>query len=361
MDTVQVYDSRGKLVYQTHDRHRRADRGLPRRRPRAVEPRRSSENVVETQREYQIRTPVKDLGTVVVKIPKAALGGRIDDLRRRLLLSAAHGRRGRGRRPGARRGLHLAPRQAQRRARGAPPPGRGAGAPWGRLAANLAHEIRNPLNALSINLELLEEDLAGATASADGLELARREVGRLARLVNDFLVYARPTPPGLEEFDGRELLREVADAAAPGGRAGRRRASGDGGAGDRCWADRGQIYQVLVNLAQNAVPGAPRRAAKAGRAATSRQGGEPDASRGARQRAREFPRRTCAWSGRRSSRGARVAPGSGLAIAERIVSGHGGRLELLNRPEGGLRGTDRATEARCRDGVDSRRRFACGC
>ena len=53
----------------------------------------------------------------------------------------------------------------------------------GEVATGLAHEIRNPLNALSINLELLQEDLESRASQVDTVGMARREVSRLSRLV----------------------------------------------------------------------------------------------------------------------------------------------------------------------------------
>ena len=74
----------------------------------------------------------------------------------------------------------------------------------GEVAAGLAHEIRNPLNAMGLNLELLEEKLvhpagarsprASAASAADLAQAARVETSRLARLLTDFLSYARPSP-----------------------------------------------------------------------------------------------------------------------------------------------------------------------
>ena len=60
----------------------------------------------------------------------------------------------------------------------------------------IAHEIRNPLNTMSITLQLLEEDLAGESEPDRDAVLAdvgrvRREVDRLERILSDFQRYAR--------------------------------------------------------------------------------------------------------------------------------------------------------------------------
>ena len=62
----------------------------------------------------------------------------------------------------------------------------------GRLAGGLAHEIKNPLSTVSINLQLLEEEWRGDDSSKgrrlrSKIELLRKEVKRLEDILNDFL------------------------------------------------------------------------------------------------------------------------------------------------------------------------------
>ncbi|GIX05211.1 MAG: two-component sensor histidine kinase [Planctomycetaceae bacterium] len=65
-----------------------------------------------------------------------------------------------------------------------------------RLAGGLAHEIRNPLSTISLNLELLEEDLAEGGSPRERrlmqrVQLVRRECEQLERILNSFLEFAR--------------------------------------------------------------------------------------------------------------------------------------------------------------------------
>ncbi|HUB06474.1 MAG TPA: histidine kinase dimerization/phospho-acceptor domain-containing protein, partial [Myxococcales bacterium] len=81
----------------------------------------------------------------------------------------------------------------------------------GELSAGLAHEIRNPLAALSGAVQML----ATSPASADDarlLDLIRREATHLGRLVSDFLTFARPPPPSLHQGDLAELVSECCQA-----------------------------------------------------------------------------------------------------------------------------------------------------
>jgi len=330
VDSVMVYDDRGKLVYKTEITTEGLAGGFPNANTDLAPPTGEPE-VVETGRSYEIRVPAEDLGTVVFSLPKQALETRIAILRRKLLVNTAlAGGVGFVMLLGAVVFIwHLVQRntalERQRRLDEEL-------ASLGTLAANLAHEIRNPLNALSINLELLREDVE-ARPAADTVEMARREVARLSRLVDDFLTYARPSAPTLESADGAELVAQVAQLLAPVcERAGVAVTVAAAPAPLR--VDRGQLEQVLVNLALNAVQaleGAGRRELglacrtdddEAVLEVTDSGPGIPRAQLG-RVREAFFSLR-------------KGGTGLGLAIAGRIVEAHGGRLELANRPEGGL-------------------------
>jgi len=85
----------------------------------------------------------------------------------------------------------------------------------GLLASGLAHEIRNPLNAMNINLQMLEEELppdAPGFDSAEYLELlaaTKSEIRRLETLANNFLQYARPGSLRFESKDLNGVLQGV--------------------------------------------------------------------------------------------------------------------------------------------------------
>ena len=84
----------------------------------------------------------------------------------------------------------------------------------GLLASGLAHEIRNPLNAMNMNLQMLEEEIQALpdpeeSDYAELLESTKGEIKRLDGLVNNFLQYARPTLPRFEVRDLNEVVAEV--------------------------------------------------------------------------------------------------------------------------------------------------------
>lgn len=94
----------------------------------------------------------------------------------------------------------------------------------GTLASGLAHEIRNPLNAMNMNLQMIEEEMTmaggrpslpnpGPVVESDDtrglLESTRGEIKRLERLVSNFLAYARPSTPHVEERDLNEAIEDL--------------------------------------------------------------------------------------------------------------------------------------------------------
>lgn len=94
----------------------------------------------------------------------------------------------------------------------------------GQLAAGLAHEIKNPLSTMSINLALLEEEFTRSSRPQSGeapklsarekrcmkrVGTLQREISRLEDIVNDFLVYARGGEINRSPQNLIEILREV--------------------------------------------------------------------------------------------------------------------------------------------------------
>ncbi len=82
------------------------------------------------------------------------------------------------------------------------------------LAAGVAHEIGNPLNSLTIHLQLLKRELEHLTASDrepldDLLGVAQREVERLDQIITQFLRALRPCQPRLEPLRLSDVLQET--------------------------------------------------------------------------------------------------------------------------------------------------------
>ena len=123
----------------------------------------------------------------------------------------------------------------------------------GELAAAIAHEIRNPLAAISGSVQILRS--GGKAARPEEGErlmgIVLREIERLDGLITDFLAYARPASPKQDVVDLAPLLGELLEMneAAVGSDV---TVSVDLPEDCRVWADEAQLRQVFWNLLRNA-------------------------------------------------------------------------------------------------------------
>jgi signal transduction histidine kinase len=124
----------------------------------------------------------------------------------------------------------------------------------GRFAAGLAHEIRNPLGAISGSIELLAQ---GPTLTEEDrvlCEIVARETARLNDLMTDMLDLARPRKPDLGLVDAAVVAGEVVRLAAQSGRGSDVRVLHEGPEGGiEVQADAAQLRQILWNLVRNAI------------------------------------------------------------------------------------------------------------
>jgi len=331
VESVEVYDERGRLVWHTTTRSEGVPGGFPEPGSEFL-PLPQGEHVTESQASYQIRVPVEDFASVVLSISKPVLEQRIALLRKRLLYrTVLAGGVTLTMMVGAFVFIgHLLKRNSELEARRLRDRELAA---LGVLAANLAHEIRNPLNALSIHLDLVAEDLHAQGSSSDAVVLAKKEVGRLQKLVTDFLQYARPAPPQREPVELASLLADVQALLGPECERAGVTLTVETDAG-KVFADRGQLTQVLLNLGLNAIQAMEHAAAKQLVLRASQEDGRwvlavEDTGPGIPE-AELAKVKEAFYSGRKGG------TGLGLAIAERIVVAHGGQLVLRNRKPTGL-------------------------
>jgi two-component system, sporulation sensor kinase E len=221
------------------------------------------------------------------------------------------------------------------------------------LAASVAHEIGNPLNALHIHLQLMEREVKKLKAGAGGpklvsrprsqnafaeantaeisgkleqyLDVAKGEINRLDYIITQFLQAIRPVPPQLKPDSLNEVVEKTLDLLKP--ELENRGLTVTAKLARRLGAaplDATQMQQVLVNLIKNAMQAMTR-----GGALTLQTGGNDDgvwvsvADTGGgipqEQISRIFePFYTTKKKG----------SGLGLMIVQRIVRAHNGRIEL---------------------------------
>ena len=198
----------------------------------------------------------------------------------------------------------------------------------GTMAAGLAHEIRNPLNAAHLQLSLARRRLARSTGdegAARAVELAGAEMARLAGLVEDFLQFARPQSLRLERADLRALAHDAAALLAP-------EATDLGVALEVCDGpsvvtefDREKMKQVLLNLVRNALEAA----GSGGRVRIDVQEHEGSALLTVEDNGRGFPEDSPIFEPFFTTKVG--GTGLGLAIVHRIVADHGGTVTASSR------------------------------
>jgi two-component system sensor histidine kinase PilS (NtrC family) len=205
----------------------------------------------------------------------------------------------------------------------------------GELAAGIAHEIGNPLAAISGSVQMLASRSGADPQQEQLLHILLKESQRLDRTIKGFLRFARPRERSAEEFDVARLLAENFELL---------RNSDEVGGGHqlhldleppsaRLMADPDQVSQVFWNLARNALKAMPD-------GGELRVGGHrldgvyrisvEDTGRGMdeRQRANLFhPFQSFFDTG----------TGIGMAIVYRIVKDHGGELRVESSEDRGTR------------------------
>ncbi|MFB3921673.1 MAG: ATP-binding protein [Terriglobia bacterium] len=130
----------------------------------------------------------------------------------------------------------------------------------GRVTSGMAHEVKNPLNAMVLQLELLKSKLPDQGEQVrPQLEILSAEIRRLDRVVKTFLDFNRPLELRLVETDVQALIRDVLTLAEPHALANRIRLHFQPSDGlPRLRLDRDLMKQALLNLVINgcqAMPG----------------------------------------------------------------------------------------------------------
>jgi signal transduction histidine kinase len=206
----------------------------------------------------------------------------------------------------------------------------------GTFASGLAHEVRNPLNSIALQLSILERRIAPLPSSVAGeikglLGIIRDEVRRLDNLVGDFLQFSRSNRIQYRPSSLDSLVDEVARLLRPEARAAgvtlRRERVGEPTPSLR--VDPEKIKQVAINLVQNAIEALPR-------------GGEVVVESGCvdgkalmivRDDGPGLPEGLDVFQLFVTTKA--HGTGLGLSIAQQIVLEHGGEIEAASKPDGG--------------------------
>lgn len=129
----------------------------------------------------------------------------------------------------------------------------------GRMAASIAHEIRNPLAAMRGSIQMLRADMDGDSSQTELMEIILRESDRLNRIISDFLNYARPRSIIQSQIDVGDLLRRTFTLLRNSTEVDKRQLITEDVPAKPILidADAEQLQQVFWNLARNALQSMP--------------------------------------------------------------------------------------------------------
>jgi len=203
------------------------------------------------------------------------------------------------------------------------------------MLADASHQLRTPLTALRLRLDLLAADSAPAAAAE--LAGAQEEIARLSRLVDGLLATARAeaVTEQLEQIDVMDAVSERVAAWQPvaDGNGVKLLAEPPSSAAPLVALGAGHLEQILDNLLDNAIEaigdgcGTVRVSVARSDAGTVLTVADDGPGMTAQERSRAFLRYTT---------GSQNGTGLGLAIVHRLVTANGGTIRLADTPGGGL-------------------------
>ena len=129
----------------------------------------------------------------------------------------------------------------------------------GRMAASIAHEIRNPLAAMRGSIQMLRSEMDSDASHTELMEIILRESDRLNRIITDFLSYARPRSLAPARVDVGDLLHQTFALMRHSPEIAANQTIVEELPSEALFAeaDEGQLKQVFWNLARNALQAMP--------------------------------------------------------------------------------------------------------
>ncbi len=202
-----------------------------------------------------------------------------------------------------------------------------------RLGGGLAHELKNPLGALNLNVGLLEEELESSNALKDGsrarLATIKREYRRLETVLNGFLRYASRRQLSMSSVDINPLVEELLTFVKPEfHRRGVELVEEVSRDPLVCSIDAALFKQALLNVLLNASEATP----AGGKVHTMTSGDEREAAVTVSDTGVGISREDVAHVFEAYFTTKNTGTGLGLAITRKIVEDHGGRVSIESTP-----------------------------
>jgi len=216
----------------------------------------------------------------------------------------------------------------------------------GELASTVAHEVRNPLNAIAMSAQRLRREypaVVAADTDEDRAELdqllgvVESETRRIDDVVQQFLEYARPPRLAPRDTDLGAEVRAIADSLRAMSESRGVRLEVEAGAAGTAVCDPGPLRQALDNLIRNAIEATPEGGLVTVVAASGGKGHTIEVrDTGAGITAENLPKVFDLYFTTKAH-----GTGVGLAVTQQIVSAHGGTIEVDSAPGRGTRMTIR--------------------
>lgn len=198
----------------------------------------------------------------------------------------------------------------------------------GELAASAAHEIRNPLTAISSAVQLMGEAFLPGNPRREVADSVMREIDRINQIVEGLLSFARPAEPSRETIYLRQVLEEgMGLVRTMAGKAGVEMEMAFEADRDRLEGDRDQLIQVFINLLMNSIQAMPEGGRLRVRVSRPRRYRIEVEDSGMGMSAEEMERAFDPFYTTKER-----GTGLGLPICYGIVRSHGGEIDIESAP-----------------------------
>ncbi|GAC1433991.1 MAG: hypothetical protein NVSMB68_06580 [Thermoanaerobaculia bacterium] len=206
-------------------------------------------------------------------------------------------------------------------------------ATMGALVAGVAHEVRNPLFAISATVDAMEQASDGKLK--EYFEVLREEIDRMTRLMQDLLAYGRPSSPVFHPVTAGEIIETAMRNSGALAVHQRVKVKKTLRANPTVVADRDRLGRAIANLIDNAVQHSPPDSEVTIQCGSHTRGRSRSVTIKVLDRGRGFsdgdqPRLFEPFFSRRKG-----GTGLGLALVQQIVTEHGGEVSAANRAGGG--------------------------
>jgi signal transduction histidine kinase len=201
----------------------------------------------------------------------------------------------------------------------------------GQVAAGIAHEIRNPLNSISMNVQMMERE---GKLDTESMRIIRGEIERLKMVIDELLDFARTPADEPVRCDLKDLAGEVLDLMRRLMEHCKIAVETEFAASGRVFADANRLKQVLMNLLLNAVQAMPAGGRIALKTEDRVAAGSPTVRCSVRDAGGGVPEQYGEKIFQPFFTTREGGSGLGLAICKRIIEDHKGTIGFANNAVG---------------------------